>query len=229
MNDTRVRIVNFILLSIAYSISSLSYVPLVVLSAFIVSLSFRNVFIKNLSIILISSMAILSIGIIAWFISPKLIISNLVLNYLRWISLIIISVIFFSSINLFEFVSSLAFFKIPIKIAIAFGIGIRFLPVLVDESRKVIRIQHQNGYNLSLLNIFKSGLINVFSKILSPILISILRKTDSITISVTVQQIEKRVKNYNFKTINIIDFIGLIFCILILSVIIINYDFDLLF
>ncbi len=229
MEDTRLRVINFIVLSIAYSISSISYIPILFISTIIVSLAFRSDFIKNISIILFSSITILSIGIIAWLLSPDLVLLNIVLNFFRWISLIVISVIFFSSINLFELVSSLVFFKVPTKIAIALGVGFRFLPVVVDESKRVAKIQNQSGYKHTLSSIYKSGLLNFLSRVLSPILVSILRRADSISISVTVQQIEKRIKDFNFKPISLIDWTSLIFCILILVFVIINYDFGLLF
>jgi hypothetical protein len=226
MNDTRIRILNFILLSIAYSISEINYIPIMFLSSILVSVIFRNDFIKNISIILYTSVAILIIGAIAWFFSSDLLLVNIVLNLLRWISLIIISVIFFSSINLFEFVSSLVFLKIPTKIAIAIGVGFRFLPVIIDESKKVAKIQNQNGISLSFNSIRKLGLLTVLNKILSPLLVSILRRTDSISISVTIQQIEKRTKDFNFKTINLFDLVSLLFCILILTLAIVNYDIN---
>lgn len=212
MKDSRVKLFNFITLSITFSSCTLNFVPFIALLTLVISVLYYKEFIENLGIIFLSSAAILTLGLVAWFISPELDFYVLLVNYFRWVSLIIISVIFFVSINLFEFVASMAYFKIPVKIAIAFGVGLRFLPVLVDEAKRVTRIQHQNGFTVSFSNIHKFGFVTLLNRLLSPIVISILRKTDSITISVTVQQIETRIRDYNFNKINLSDIFSLLFC-----------------
>ena len=216
MDDIRLRIINFLVLSIAYSIAPLDLIPLIFVSALIFALIFRMSLRENILIVLTSSGAILIIAIIAWLISSRISVFEFSMNYLRWVSLIVISVIFFSLINLFEFVSALRFFKIPTRIAIAFGVGLRFLPVLIEESRKVVQIQQKNGLKFSITAIRQKGLFNLLNKLLSPLIVSILRRVDSISLSVVVQQIEFRIAHYRFKSINFKDWMILIFCIMIL-------------
>lgn len=224
MSDIRLRLINFLLLSVAYGVASLEIIPIVLLSAFIFALIFKQSFVRNFSIIMSGSVAILVIAGIAWLLSSEISIFELSMNYLRWISLIVIAVVFFGMINLFEFVSALRFFKVPARIAIAFGIGLRFLPVLVEESKRVVQIQRKNGLKFSIATIRKGNLMNFLNKVLSPILVSILRRADSISLSVVIQQIEFRIIDYRFKPVKISDWLSLVFCLIILTLSILNFD-----
>lgn len=218
MYDDRIKITCFTILSVLYSFAPAKQIMIIIFTTGLVVFPLNREFVKNLSVILISSFAIMVVGIIAWIISPELSVTLLLINFIRWICLIIISVLFFSSINLHAFVASLVFFKVPVKIALSFGIGVRFLPIIMDEASKVVRIQHQNGFRISLKSLRQVGFVNMLDRLISPILISMLRKAESITISVSIQQLESRIKNYRFERILIGDIYCLIYVVLIVII-----------
>ncbi len=66
--------------------------------------------------------------------------------------------------------------------------------------------------------------MNFLNKVLSPILVSILRRADSISLSVVIQQIEFRIIDYRFKPVKISDWLSLVFCLIILTLSILNFD-----
>lgn len=215
MFDTRLKILSVIILSIALSISKPIHVFVIIAITLLLAIIYRKFLLKSITILLSTLSFILMIGIISWFLSSEINPSEMFLGSIKWVSLILMTFLIFSSINLFELISSLVYFKLNTKIAIAFGVGLRFLPLILEEGDKILTVQKRNG---ALKN------RNVFSKLnhlLSPFVISVVRRVDSITLSITTQQIEKRVKQFEFNRINLNDYLFICGCISFLMYVII--------
>lgn len=215
MFDTRLKILSVIILSIALSISKPIHVFVIIAITLLLAIIYRKYLLKSITILLSTLSFILMIGIISWFLSSEINPSEIFLGSIKWVSLILMTFLIFSSINLFELISALVYFKLNSKIAIAFGVGLRFLPLILEEGGKILTVQKRKG---ALKN------RNVFSKLnhlLSPFVISVVRRVDSITLSITTQQIEKRVKQFEFNRINLNDYLFICGCISFLIYVII--------
>lgn len=207
MNDTRLRIINLLFLSLSFSLMPDDKLWLVFLLTIFYGVLFWKSFLENLKLILLVTFILSVFSISVYLITSENSFTKVALNLGRFVSLVIISVLFFFQINILSFVASLKFFKIPTTIAIAFGVGFRFIPIISDEIQKIIFVQNQNGLGFSLKSFQKNGFLHVFSSFFSPLLLSVLRKTESVSISIIIQQIQERVNNYIFQKPTLADFI----------------------
>lgn len=215
MKDTRLKILSIIILSVALSISKPIHVYVVVVISILLSIIYNKYLIKSVIIVLSTFSFIFLIGLFSWFLSAEINPSEIFLSSIKWLSLILITFLIFSSINLFEFISSLVYFKVNTKIAIAFGVGLRFLPLIIEEGVKILTLQRRKGA-LKGKNTFTK-----LDHLLSPFIISVVRRVDSVTLSITTQQIEKRVKHFEFKRIKLADYLFIGVCISFLIYVII--------
>ena len=117
-----------------------------------------------------------------------------------------------------SFVASLRFFLIPTPIAISFGVGFRFIPIISEEIQRIIFVQKQNDLGFSFHSIRENGFLGVFDRFLSPLLLSVLRKVESVSVSITVQQIQERVGKYVFAKPAPLDLILVAFSLVLLLV-----------
>jgi energy-coupling factor transporter transmembrane protein EcfT len=208
MTDTRIKILSVIILSVAFSLSKTLHIYGVIIITLLYAFLFRKYLVKSIQIVGYTLVFILAIGVMSWLFASDVSITDMLLNSVRWISLVLVTFLIFSSINLFELISSLAYLKLNTKIAIALGVGLRFLPLLVEEAKNILRIQRRDN-TLKNKNIFYR--VNCF---LSPFLISTIRRVDSITLSLTTQQIEERIKHYKFNRISLTDCVLIVICVL---------------
>lgn len=210
MLDARIRLILLIFLTIFYGISSQDMVPGIVLTTFFICYIQRDSFSKVLIVIVISSLILGIFMFIVWIITPSLVLSNLVLEYMRWVSLIITSVVLFSSMNVMDTVLSLAYFKIPIRIAISIGVSLRFIHIIYAESQRIFVMQRKRGITLSYKALGHYGFLGLLDRLISPLLISVVRLADSISLSIVVQQIEERITDYKLPSVKIKDLVILL-------------------
>jgi len=215
MIDTRIKILAIIILSIALSISKPTDVFWVVVITSLFAILYHKYLIKSIAIVLSTFSFILLIGLMSWFLSSEINPLEILLNSIKWISLILITFLIFASINLFEFISSLVYFRLNTKISIAFGVGLRFLPLVIEEGRKILTIQRRRGV------LKRKNTLDKLNYLISPFIISVVRRVDSVTLSLTTQQIEKRIQHFKFNHITLKDYLFLGICISFLIYIII--------
>jgi energy-coupling factor transporter transmembrane protein EcfT len=142
--------------------------------------------------------------------------SEIIIGYLRWSSLVIVSVILFLSINALEITTSLVYFHVPLGIAMAVGVGFRFLPVFFEEAKRIRIIQRHREGTMLWSALRTSGLVNALSRTISPLIVSVLRRIDMLLLSIAVQQLEERISNYKFLTLKTRDWMTLLAAIIIL-------------
>lgn len=224
MFDARVRILALVFLSISYGIAPLQIVPAIVFMTVILCLLYKNAFHRGAAIIVMSTVILGIFTLIVWIFTANLSLYELCVGYLRWISLISTSVILFLSMNVIDIVSSLVYFKLPVRIALSVGIGLRFLPIFYEESHRVITIQRRRGITFSRKSISQYGFLGLLNRLVSPLLVSVLRRVDSISLSIVVQQLENRIANYYFPGLRVQDWIALLL-IVIFSITVIAFSF----
>lgn len=217
MKDTRLKILTIIILSVALSVTTIIDIHVVITLTIIYSCFFRNQLLKSIPVVLSTIFFIGMIGIFTFLFSSGIDLNKIILGSIKWISLILVTFIIFTSMNLFELLAGLVFFKINSKIAIAFGVGLRFLPIVIDEGKRIVLIQKRK-------QISEGGkTTTTFSKILSPLIVSIIRRIDTITLSILTQQIETRIKQYRFDSISVRDWFIFALAIVFTLVIFFNH------
>lgn len=215
MLDARIQLVMLIVLTVFCGIASQKAILGIVLATVIVSLLQKDSFARGIKIIVISMLILGLFMFFVWSINPNISLFTILNEYARWSSLIIISVVLFLSMNVMEIVSSLVWFKLPLRLALSVGIALRFLHVIYEESQRVFMIQRSRGITFSYRSIKKYGFLGLLDRLVSPLLVSILRRADSISLSIVVQQIEKRIAEYKFSSLKKQDFIAL--CLLVVT------------
>lgn len=218
MNDTRLRILNLILLSTSFSVMPDDKIWIVFLvTVFYVFLNW-SAFVDNVKLILFISFVLSAFSVSIYLFFGKSSFVDVGLNLGRFISLVIISILFFYRINILSFVASLKFFLIPTPIAISFGVGFRFIPIISEEIQRIMFVQRQNDMGFSFNSIRENGLFDIIDRFFSPLLLSILRKVESVSVSITVQQIQERVGKYVFTRPAPLDLILFAFSLVLLLV-----------
>jgi energy-coupling factor transporter transmembrane protein EcfT len=208
--DSRVRVLALVLLSIAHGIASSQFIPALFLLTVIIAWLYKDSFVRGITIIGISAAAIAIFAFVVWIITINVSLAEFLIGYFRWLSLITLSVVLFLSLDTLQLVVDLVRFKLPVKIAIALGVGLRFIPILFEETRRVLMIQRRRGISFSQQGFRRHHFINLLNRISSPILISVLRRVDSLTLSIGVQQLEYRIKQYQLPNWRIRDWMALL-------------------
>lgn len=98
---------------------------------------------------------------------------------------------------------------------VALGVGVRFLPVITEEYKRISIVNRRNR------QIGRSSILTKMDRLLSPFIVSVIRRIDSITLSIVTQQLENRIIQYEFSRLRTNDFIHGGICILFLIYVII--------
>jgi len=207
-----------VILSVAHAVASLRMIPLLLLFTLVISLLHRPSLVRGAKIIAVTAIALGILALVVWFTSNNISLSELLLGYLRWISLAAVSIVLFLSINALEMITSLVYFRLPLGIAMAAGIGLRFLPVFFEEARRIRIMQRHRILSKSRLTLRSVGFINTLNRVISPFLISALRRVDLLVLSIAVQDLEQRILNYRFLTFKMRDWVAVLVVVLLLGI-----------
>lgn len=216
MISTRIKLILFILLNAAIILLPAQSYFAFLLIIFISSLAFYKSLLANFKIIFIYLLGLFLITILLNFLLEASDLLSIIPNFLKLFSIISISILLIADINIMELVASISYIRIPAKIAIAFGVGFRYFPLLLNDIKRINFIQTSKGYGLTRKSFKANGFFSTLGVFLTPLFLSILRRTDNIALSVTIQQIEKRAINYIFKKLSIYEWLLLIVSILFL-------------
>ncbi len=218
--DSRVRVLALVLLSIAHGAASSRVVPVLTLITVVTALLYKNSFMRGVMIIGVGAATLGIFTLVVWVITVNLTLSELLVGYLRWVSLMTLSVVLFLSLDTLEMVAGLVRFRVPVRVAMALGVGLRFLPVLYEEARRVLMIQRHRGVAPSWGAFRRYGLLGILSRMSSPLLVSVLRRVDSLNLSIAIQQLEYRIERYQFPPWRFRDWMALatIFVLFIMAV-----------
>ncbi len=215
MLDSRTRLVILVLLTTAHT-SAKGVMVLILAGITILAIAvYWRSFLRGIHVIGLTMVAILFFVTVIWLIGVGLSSENLVIGFLRWVSLATLTVVLVLTMNALEVVTSLVYFRIPVRVALAFGIGLRFLPVILDEARRIRIVNRQYGVQFSHMAVRKFGILDLLNRLTGPLLIAVLRRVDSLIISIGVQQLEQRIKNYKFQTLTTLDILAVLVSLLI--------------
>jgi energy-coupling factor transporter transmembrane protein EcfT len=136
-------------------------------------------------------------------------IADSAIDILKIFAIINISILLIQDINIMELVAFLSKIRIPTKIAIALGVGIRYFSLLTYDVKRINFVQSINGYGFNMRKIKKNGFIKTISIFLTPLFLNILKRTENISISVSIQNVENRAKGFQFKRTTIPEYMVL--------------------
>lgn len=216
MITTRVKLILLIILNTAILLLPAKSVFVFVALIIITSIAFYNTLLVNLKTIFIYLTGLFVVTIILNYFLTDSDLINVVPEFLKLFAVISISILLITNINIMELVASISFLNIPSKVAIAFGVGFRYFPLLINDIKRIQFIQTSKGYGLSPKSFKSKGFIQSTSVFITPLFLSILKRADNIALSVTIQQLEKRALNYKFQKITKYEFLLLISALLFL-------------
>ena len=219
MISTRVKLILLVLLNTAIILLPAKFYFVFILLILVSSLVFYKSLFTNLKIIFIYLLGFFTITILLNYFVGESDLLNIVPDFLKMFSIISISILLITDINIMEFVASISVLKIPSRIAIAFGVGFRYFPLLLSDIKRIHFVQSSKGYGLSFKSFKANGFFLSVGIFLTPLFLSILKRTDNIALSVTIQRIERRVSNYTFQRFSNYEWLLLLssLCLLIYS------------
>jgi len=206
MITTRVKLILLIILNTAIIfLPAKSYYSFIAI-LLIYNLAFYKSLFTNFKTIFIYLLGFFLIAILLNYLLGESNLLSIVPDFLKLFTIINISILLITEINIMELVATISVIKIPTRIAIAFGVGFRYFPLLLNDIRRIHFIQSTKGYGLNFKSFKTHGFISSMTVFLTPLFLSILRRTDNIALSVTIQQIEDRAKKYTFHRVSIYEF-----------------------
>lgn len=210
MISTRVKLILLILLNTAIILLPAKSYLVFILIIFISSLAFYKSLLANFKTIFVYLFGLFLITILFNYLLGESDLLNIIPDFLKLFSIISISILLITDINIMELVASMSLIKIPTKIAIAFGVGFRYFPLLLNDIKRIHFIQSSKGYGLTPKSFKANGFISSVGVFFTPLFLSILKRTDNIALSVTIQRIEKRATNYIFQRLSMYESLLLI-------------------
>ena len=138
-----------------------------------------------------------------------IIIKNSIMIFLRLFIMVTVSatLMFTTSSQNFAFaleniLSPLKYIKInPQEISLTISIALRFIPILFDETNKIILAQKARGANFKNKNIFKQ--IKSYSSVFIPVIVSSFKKSEDLAVSMECRCYDSSKKRTKLKALHI--------------------------
>lgn len=191
----------YLLISVMFIFSNLYGTIILVITAIIYSVLFSAILKSKLITILATLYVIVFFLFISWWFSDGINILFILEQFSRWLSFIVLTIVFFNRLSSFELISVLYKLKLPLNIAISIGVAMQFVHIITNEVHKNIFI-------------FKIKKKKMFPALIISLLISTIRKIEFIHLSILLFNIQERVRNKRLPKIKIS--VELIFSILLL-------------
>lgn len=219
MISTRYKIIFLIVLNVLIILlpERMYYVNIILLILFGFLLK-RDLFYSLKSICLyLVLLFILSISINHFFTDTSL--DQLLRNSLKLFTIITLSILLVSDLNIMELVAFLNKIKLPAKISIAIGVGFRYIGLLMEDIKRINFIQTMSRYGITIQSIKRNGFLKTISIFSLPLFLTLLKRTENISLSILIQDIEQRSKKYSLKKTTTIEFVVLTFTLLLMLLI----------
>lgn len=202
--DPRLRIILLLVFSFGLGLAEDEWVLPLAIGAGAVILWYRSYLARGLLALCLTAV-LLVVGSSAVYIIMDVSIAELIVPFVRWMALASVAVVIFWSLSVFEFVTSAAYFGVPVRVALAFGVGVRFLPIIVEEARRVTFVLRQRG--ISPWCDLPSSAWHFVERATSTLLVSVIRRVDSISLAISTQELERRVEGYRFRPVTVVEWI----------------------
>lgn len=216
MISTRYRIVLLLLVNIGILLipKGLFFVFAIILLVY--NFVFWKDLISNFKLICIYLIGLFVFAGILNFIFTDFSFVNLLKDSIKIFTIINISILLLNNINIMELVAFLSKAKVPTKISVAIGVGFRYFSLLVADVKNINFIQKVNNYGITIMSFKKNGIFKSLNAFLLPLFLSIIRRTENISISISLQDVENRAKYYKFSKSTLPEIILTLFTIIVL-------------
>lgn len=196
--DPRTRLVLLVFLSAAHAAADGPLIAVLAAISIVLVFAYPAAFRRGWYVIALTAIFLAVIASIVAAFDRSTSVTLLVLDFLRWTSLATTTVVLALTLDVLEAVTALVFFRIPLKMAIAFGVGLRFLPVVIDEVQRVFMVQRELGLRFTREAVKSYGRMGILSRMVAPMLIAIIRRVDALVISTGVQMLERRIRSHQW-------------------------------
>lgn len=216
MISTRYKIIFLIVLNVLIILlpERMYYVNIILLILFGFLLKRDLLYSLKLICLYLAILFILSISINHFFTDTSL--EQLLRNSLKLFTIISLSILLVTNLNIMELVAFLNKIKLPAKVSIAIGVGFRYIELLMEDIKRINFIQTMSGYGITIQSVKRNGFLKTISVFSLPLFLSLLKRTENISLSILIQDIEQRSKNYSFKRTTITEYIVITFILLLM-------------
>lgn len=195
-SDPRVRVVGLVLLTWAHATANDIGILLLAAITLAVIAWYREAFLRYLPVILLTAIFLCALALLAWLTTAGISLRNLLFGVLKWLSMSAVSLTIFSSLNALELIVALRWLRVPLSIALALGVSLRFFPVLVEQGSRILMIQRLRTSSGSAKKGCFQRLHRILWGVIPAMFVSVLRQVENISLSILTQDIERRVLDY---------------------------------
>lgn len=207
--DVRTRMLAFAAVSVYLGLDSIVATVVLWMATVGVVVLFWKEFLREWRVIALGMLWIGSVVVLAWVLGYSDKPTAVLVTISRWIAFIASSVVIFSSLNAYELVTGLVYFRLPTRLALAIGIGIRFIPIFVVDAVEVYRETRRRHIGFNSWAIGRYGVTGVTGRFFSPLLTAALRRMEAVWLSVVVHELETRVGKHMMTRLGTLDWLVL--------------------
>lgn len=207
------RIVIFITLSITLVASTGRWWWIVVAWSVVLVVMLAPVLRENLRLIAISCAWLGMVVALALVLGYRPGIEDLLLELVRLFAFIAATIVVFASLNAFEFTAALSSLGMPVRLALAVGTGMRFIPAFVEDIADIAIELRARKQGLAKIPRRFARWAAIAERFIVPLILNALRTMEAITVSAAVHEIELRVHNYRLPRPSVLDIIFIVFSI----------------
>lgn len=132
---------------------------------------------------------------------------ELTLELLKLSAFVAATIVVFASLNAFEFTAALTTLGVPVRLALAVGTGLRFIPAFVEDIADIVVELRSRSAPTNQKPGRMRRLVAAAERFIIPLVVNALRTMEAITISAAVHEIEPRVRDYRLPRLSIFDYV----------------------
>lgn len=135
---------------------------------------------------------------------PNFVSGEVLSRAVTWLLVGIATIVLVFSLNAYEGMTGLRYYRVPIPITIAVAVGFRFLGELMESVRIAERARKRRGWTIGK-SIRQHGISGTVSRLVAPIIVNALRRVDAIVKAVAIQDLEGRARMAKNRGLGLLD------------------------
>lgn len=205
MTDPRTKVILLFVLAAAHVVAGSVTVWTVLLPALgAIMLLYRDVAWRLRNVLLITLILAASICAAVSLTVPPATALGITSELARLCSLTVMTLVLVLSVSVLELAAVLRWFRLPSGVVLAFAVGMRFIPTVVEELQRISLVRRQRGLSFRQM-VRHFNIAGAFSRALSPLIVSMIRRVDSIIMAVHVRRFMERMDTYRFQHMSVSD------------------------
>lgn len=218
MISTRYKIILLFILNIGVMLLPVSMFYINILLIVVFGFIFKREVLCSLKIVILYLVFLFAFSVFVKCIFSDTSLDFLLFSSLKVFTIISLSILLVFDLNIMELLAFLTKVGVPAKISLSIGVGFRYIGLLIEDIKRINFIQSMNGFGINIKSFRNNGFLKTVSVFSLPLFLSLLKRTENISLSILMQNIEQRSKKYNFRKTTIAEIVIVLISIMILFI-----------